>query len=135
MLISDSLDRILKERTLLTKPFYDRLFKECPQFILFFSSSNFAVQPLMLMVALQAIVSYFHGNYPPIGEYLRYLGTRHRRLSVSREDLSQFCDVLIATVQDFHGDDWDENLANDWRKALAMARERMLEGYDQDFHV
>jgi hemoglobin-like flavoprotein len=136
MQIAESLDRILSERQLVTERFYtEKLFKVHPEFIPFFSNTNMRVQPLMLTVALQGVVSLVGGKYPAVQEYLRYLGTRHRRHGVPQDLIPKFCNMLVATVEEFHGEAWDEELARQWRTALERATAIMLEGYRQDYHV
>lgn len=138
MQIAESLDRILSERKLLTEHFYtEKLFKLHPEFVSYFDRTNMKVQPMMLMMALQGVVCYLGGggNYPAVEQYLQYLGTHHRKSGVPEELFSKFCDSLLATVADFHGNDWNEELAVEWRAALDEATKKMLEGYRQDFHV
>jgi hemoglobin-like flavoprotein len=136
MHITESLNRILSERKLLTERFYsERLFQAHPEFVHFFNSTNMGVQPLMLMMALQGVVCYLGGQYPAVEQYLRYLGTRHRKIGIPQEHLPKFCDVLVATVKDFHGDAWDAELEDEWRAALAGAMQIMTDGYREDFHV
>jgi len=136
MQITESLDQILSERKLITERFYnEKLFKAYPEFIPYFNSTNMAVQPMMLMMALQGVVCTLGGSYPAIEQYLRYLGTRHRKFGIPQELYPKFCEMLLATVEEYHGDAWDEELARQWRAALAGATAIMLEGYRQDHHA
>ena len=136
MQIRESLDQILVERKLLTERFYnEKLFKVHPEFIPYFSGANMNVQPLMLMMALQGVVRFLGGSYPAVEQYLRYLGTRHRKVGIPQELYPKFCDVLVETVGEFHGDAWDAELAREWRAALAGTMKIMLEGYQQDFYA
>jgi hemoglobin-like flavoprotein len=136
MQIAESLDQILTERKLITERFYnEKLFKVYPEFIPYFNSTNMGVQPMMLMMALQGVVCTLGGSYPAIEQYLRYLGTRHRKVGIPQELYPKFCEMLVATVAEYHGDAWDEDLARQWRTALAGATAMMLEGYHQDHHA
>ncbi len=138
MQIAESLDKILSERKLVTERFYtEKLFKSHPEFVPYFNDANMSIQPMMLMMALQGVVCFLGagGNYPAVEQYLQYLGTRHRKLGIPQELFPKFCDSLLATVEEFHGKDWDEDLAVQWREALEEATKKMLEGYRQDFHV
>jgi hemoglobin-like flavoprotein len=131
--ILESLDEILSERKLVTEQFYnEKLFNVYPEFIAYFSAADMKVQAVMLMMALQGVVCYVGGSYPAVGYYLRYLGTRHRKLGIPEELFPKFCDMLLTTVAEFHGPAWDEELAGQWRAALAGASKIMLEGYKQD---
>jgi hypothetical protein len=40
---------------------------------------------------------------------------------------------LSPPVHHFHGDDWDEGLAVQWREAIEKAPETMFDGYDRDY--
>src|SRR6516164_10356337 len=135
MQITESLDQILSERKLITECFYtEKLFKVYPEFIPYFNSANMGVLPMMLMMALQGVVCTLGGSYPAVEQYLRYLGTRHRKVGIPPELFPAFCDMLVATVAEYHGDAWDEELERQWRTALAGATAIMLEGYRQDHH-
>ncbi|HMF17020.1 MAG TPA: hypothetical protein VKE98_07430 [Gemmataceae bacterium] len=108
MQITESLDQILSERKLITERFYnEKLFKVYPEFIPYFNSTNMGVQPMMLMMALQGVVCTLSGSYPAIEQYLRYLGTRHRKVGIPQELCPKFCEMLLATVEEYHGKDWD----------------------------
>jgi hemoglobin-like flavoprotein len=90
---------------------------------------------MMLVMALRGVLAEIDGRHPAVEDYLRYLGTRHRRYGVPQELFPVFCEVLVATVEEFHGEAWDEELAREWRTALAGATAIMLEGYRQDYHA
>ena len=90
---------------------------------------------MMLMVALQGVVCTLGGSYPAVEQYLRYLGTRHRKVGIPPELFPKFCDMLVATVAEYLGEAWDEELEGQWRTALAGATAIMLEGYGQDHYV
>jgi hypothetical protein len=42
---------------------------------------------------------------------------------------------MLDTLAEFHGSDWDEKLANQWRTAIDLATAKMFEGYEENFHV
>jgi hemoglobin-like flavoprotein len=134
--ITESLDKILSNRELLTQRFYtENLFKTHPEFASYFDGANMKVQSLMLMMALQGVVCVISGSYPAVEQYLRYLGTKHHRRGIPQELYPKFCDVLLATVEEFHGEAWNEELACQWRAALEGATAMMREGYRHDYHV
>jgi hypothetical protein len=41
----------------------------------------------------------------------------------------------MSTLERFHGAEWDEELAGQWREAIDRASETMLEGYRTHFSV
>ena len=134
--ITESLDQILSERKLITERFYsENLFKSYPEFIPYFTGANMKVQAMMLMMALQGVVFFVSGSYPAVEQYMQHLGTRHRKQGIPEELIPKFCEMLLATVAEFHGAAWDEKLSGQWRVALAGATAKMLEGYKQDFEV
>jgi hemoglobin-like flavoprotein len=137
MQIEESLNRILSERKLITERFYaEKLFKLCPEFIPYFCDTNMKVQAMMLMMSLHWVACYVSGSYPAVvDQYLRDLGTRHRKQGVPQEFFPKFCEMLVATIAEFHGDAWNEELAEQWRVALARATHTMMEGYKQEYNV
>ena len=72
---------------------------------------------------------------PAVDAYLQILGTKHKRRGIPREAYQPFRDVLLETLGRSFGPVWDDNLAAQWRDALDVATEKMLEGYEKDFHV
>jgi len=44
--------------------------------------------------------------------------------------ISQYAEALLATLEEFHGEDWDEDLAKQWSDACNEAIESMFDGYD-----
>ena len=40
---------------------------------------------------------------------------------------------LSPPARHFHGDDWDEGLAVQWRESIEKAPEMMFDGYDRDY--
>jgi hemoglobin-like flavoprotein len=136
MRIAESLDQIMSQQKLITERFYtEKLFQAYPEFVSFFSSTNMRVQQLMLMMALQGVGRVLGSSPPAVEEYLRYLGTRHRKHGIPPEFFPKFCEMLVATIADFHGEAWSDELAQEWRAALARASTIMLEGYREHYHV
>jgi hemoglobin-like flavoprotein len=67
--------------------------------------------------------------------YLKYLGTKHHSRGVEPDLYPKFRDALLATLEEFHGRDWDLLLARQWGEAIDRAAATMLEGYKERFHV
>lgn len=134
MNLLQSVDRILSERTLLTDRFYPRFFERVPEARAHFAGIDMQVQAVMLTMALGAI-----REHPEMkgacSSYLRVLGTRHKRIGVPRELYEGFLETLLECLREFHGADWDESLATQWRNALADAVQLMFDGYEDPYHV
>ncbi len=130
MNIRQSVDEIFHRRTRLTDRFYELLFERCPEARRLFQGVDMNVQSIMLTMALGAI-----REYPDINnafrEYLRVMGTKHKRKGVAKELYADFSVVLLATLEEFHGEDWDESLAKQWSDACDEAIELMFDGYDE----
>ncbi len=130
----ESVNRVLNSDRIVTDGFYDALIGRYPEYGRFFTETNLAQQAAMLQMALIA-VRHAPNLKIPAQEYLRVLGTRHRRREVPKELYSGFVEVLVDKLGEFHGPDWSESLADQWREALDRAVEYMFEGYEKDFHV
>jgi hemoglobin-like flavoprotein len=84
---------------------------------------------------LSVIVAYYRHKSRAPGLYLQVLGTRHKDRGVPAEMYEPFCEILLEVMATFFGDDWDDDLAQQWRIAVEEAANKMREGYDQRFHV
>ena len=134
MELRDSVDRILDNESLVAERFYRNFFERCPEVRPLFAHLDMTTQAIMLTMALKAV-----REHPKLTNasrmYLQVLGTRHRRVNVGRELYPKFLDSLLATLEEFHGPDWSEALAAQWRAAFDDAAKIMYEGYERRFHV
>jgi hemoglobin-like flavoprotein len=134
MNLLESVDRILSERTRLTDRFYPRFFERVPEARAHFAGIDLQVQSVMLTMALGAI-----REHPELkgacSSYLRVLGTRHKRIGIPRELYEGFLETLLECLAEFHGADWNETLASQWRGALTDAVQLMFDGYEDPYHV
>ncbi len=130
MNIRESVDEIFQQRTRLTDRFYEVLFERCPEARQLFQGVDMGVQSIMLTMALGAI-----REYPDINNafraYLRVLGTKHKRKGVAKEFYANFLEALLATLEEFHGEDWSDELAGEWADACQEVTELMFDGYDE----
>jgi len=127
--IESSLTRVLA----CTKPhfaevFYKALFQRYPRFTHMFRHTNMQTQRAMLPVALQMLVNWYRHPTPAGEDYLRSLGRKHQSLGIQAEDFEDFGEVLIEQLAEFHGSDWTQGLADQWRTAYAAATRLMFEG-------
>src|SRR5205814_187464 len=132
--IHDSLHRILEHEADLANLFYDA-FLERPGVREHFHGVDVRRQAVLLTMALMVIERQHQHPYSATNLYLKYLGTRHRDRKIPVELFPVFRDVLLATLERFHGADWDAGLAGQWRAAIDGATARMREGYGTRFTV
>ncbi len=134
MTLNESVDRILVEGTTLTERFYALLFQRHPEAEALFEKTHMSTQAVMLAAAF--MVNKFYPDYPLAArQYLNVLGTRHLRAGVPRELYPAFQDVLLVALEEFHGEDWSDDLSRQWCEATAHAVQFMLDGYDHPAHV
>jgi hemoglobin-like flavoprotein len=130
-----SLHRILGNQTSLAELFYCGFLDQYPEVRQHFQGVDLKYQAALLTMALLVIERHHTASYPATETYLRYLGTKHHTRGVPAELFPHFRDALLATLEQFHGSDWDVGLAGQWQKAIAGATKTMLEGYEQHFTV
>jgi hemoglobin-like flavoprotein len=135
MNIQESVERILQHKESLADLFYEVFLRECPEVRRHFDQVNFRHQSVLLTMALMVMERHHRGPYPATESYLRYLGTKHHDRGVPAETYPLFAAALLSTLQRFHGDDWNEELAGQWREAIGQASATMLQGYDTHFSV
>lgn len=59
---------------------------------------------------------------------MRQLGARHARHGVTPDRYGRFADILIGTVAEIAGDDWDDTCQTAWEKVLDFAITQMQDG-------
>lgn len=127
--IQESLRRILERKEPVADLFYLVFLDQYPEVRQFFTRVNLERQAVLLTMALQLIVQYAVHSFPVIETYLKILGEKHRDWGIGPEHYRKFCAAMLATLARFHGGAWNEHLAQQWETALALASEKMLEGY------
>jgi hemoglobin-like flavoprotein len=133
--IQASLDRVLQQQDLVIERFYALFQDRYPEVRRHFEGANLRRLALMLTVTLMVAVRRQVSPAPVPELYLKYLGTKHHDLGVPPESYPKFRDALLATLQGFHGEDWNAGLAAQWAEALDHTAETMLDGYRERFHV
>jgi hemoglobin-like flavoprotein len=135
MNIQESVERILRNKESLADLFYETFLRDYPQVQKHFENVNFRHQTVLLTMALMVMERHTRGPYQATESYLRYLGTKHHDRGIPPEAFPLFAAALLSTLKRFHGDDWDDGLAEQWRDAIARTSETMLEGYRTHFSV
>ncbi len=134
MTLHESIDRILAEGTKLTDRFYELFLERHPEARALFDKKHMSTQSVMLSVAL--MVNKHSPDHPQgTRHYLNVLGTRHARKGVSRDLYPAFQEIFLEALEEFHGQDWTEELSREWREANEKAVQLMFEGYDQRSRV
>jgi hemoglobin-like flavoprotein len=133
--IAESIQWLLRAETIFGQLFYNTLFERHPELEKFFHDVDINHQAVFLTMQLSVIGQCYPKALPAVDAYLHILGTKHKRRGIPREAYQPFRDVLLETLGRSFGPVWDDNLAAQWRDALDVATEKMLEGYEKDFHV
>ncbi|MER5454526.1 globin domain-containing protein [Micromonospora sp. NPDC002389] len=105
--------------------FYSTLFLTHPETRQMFPT-NMAGQRDRLVTALGHIVSQVDQVDRLVG-FLQDLGADHRKFAVRAEHYPAVGEALLATLRHFLGDQWTEDLAQDWAAAYALVAKVMVE--------
>jgi hemoglobin-like flavoprotein len=101
----------------------------------YFEKVDMTRQALVLTMALTTIVHHYANPNVAIDHYLRHLGTMHSRWKIPPELYPKWCDTMLKVLARSLGEDWDEELAGEWRKALEKASQTLIRGYDRPVGV
>jgi hemoglobin-like flavoprotein len=135
MTIQESVLRILEKRDDLAALFYEEFFERHPEAKLLFAGVNLEYQTVLLTMALAVIEKHYQSGFPATAMYLKYLGHKHHQRAVPPELYPKWVESMLRALEKFHGQDWDAEVAGQWRAALERATEVMLLGYKEPVHV
>lgn len=135
MNIHQSLQRILEAKDQLASMFYEHFLTQYPEHRPLFVRVDLARQQVLLTTTLMIVERFHSSPSPAVEQYLQYLGTKHHQLEIPRSAYDQWTAAMLTTMQRFHGDDWSEDLAQQWRAAIENARDRMFQGYEERMTV
>lgn len=128
--IERSLGQILQQKENLANEFYFTVFlQRYPEVAGFFANVDFKRQSALLTSALVVIVHHYLGSFPATATFLKNLGAKHHALGIPVELFNKFRDAMLATLERFHGQDWNRPLAAQWRQAIDGASAAMRCGY------
>jgi len=131
--ITASVETILSRKDVMADLFYQIFLDRYPDIRKFFVQVDLQQQAVMLTMALMVVEHHFTRSYPATEHYLKVLGHRHHEYGIPPEIYPGFCDCLLETLEQFHGNQWDVPLADQWREALTGATAAMLEGYQKPY--
>lgn len=129
--IHESVDRILDADVVLGDRFYEVFFSRHPEISQYFEGVNLQRQAVMVTMAMLVIEQNYQNRFPAAQRYVRELGGKHREWGIPAETYPAFQAALLEALEDFHGADWNESLAQQWREAIALTIEQMVSAYDE----
>jgi hemoglobin-like flavoprotein len=131
--LQESLHKILASRSpTIGDLFYPRLFAACPEAVAFFDDTEMQVQSHILTNGLQVVVAIGSYGYPAAESYLKIIGHRHFHRKIPADMYAPWGDCMLATLEEFHGAEWNGELAKQWQNAIQIATQAMLKGYTPD---
>ncbi len=135
MNIQESMHRILAHKDNVAALFYSIFFERYPEVKPYFEGVKLSHQAELLRMALMVMERHFTHSYSATGYFLKYLGTRHKDRGIPQDDYPKFGQALLATLQQFHGPDWDALLGGQWQEAIDRATGLLFEGYRTHYTV
>jgi hemoglobin-like flavoprotein len=135
MNIQDSLHRILASQKIFGRYFYETFFAQCPEARKYFEGVNIERQAVLLTMALVVIEKQHSCPYLAAEEYLKYLGTKHHDWRIPKRLYANWSAAMLATLAQFHGDDWEASVSQEWQEAIENVIGIMFQGYEQHFTV
>ena len=131
MEIQDSLKKILASEDVFGTMFYDIYFDRCPAAREYFLDSDMRRQSLILTMALTLIEQHYNNEYAAVEQYLQHVGNKHSDRKIPRDLYVDWRDSMLAALESFHGEDWNQRLSEQWRDAIEAVTETMFQGYDE----
>ena len=128
--IAESGQAILTGNGTITHLFYEKYLGLYPDVGRFFAQTNITHQAVMLRMTVTLGEQYYRNRHKALEDYLRIVGFRHKRREIPPELYSDWRDCMLDTLEEFHGEDWNDALEQQWTDAVNLAVDRMLEGYE-----
>ena len=110
--------------------FYSRLFVAHPEVREMFPLSM-ATQRDRFVTALGHTVSHV-GDLEALTPFLQQLARGHRKFGIQPEHFGPVGEALLATLSDFLGEGWTEQLAGDWTTAYQLVASVMIDVLTED---
>lgn len=131
MNIKESMKCIFQSEENFGETFYKTFFERCPEAADHFKGSDMKRQALILTMTMSLIEQYYSDGFAAVGTYLQYIGMRHKDRKIPPDLYPKMLESLLETLAEFHGDDWNEELAHQWGYAIELTSKQMLKGYDK----
>ena len=129
MNIGESIHDVLSRDEVVADLFYDIFLDRHPEVRPYFVGVELHQQAIVLTMMLSMIEDFHRHAYPATARYLRLVGQRHKERGIPQDLYAIFSQCLLETLQRFHGQNWSEQLSDEWRKGINKASQAMLEGY------
>jgi hemoglobin-like flavoprotein len=125
--IEDSFEKAKPIAADVAAKFYEILWVDYPQSTDLFAGANMDKQKVALMTSLTQIVD--HVRDPEwLTEYLYQMGVRHMQYDTQPEHFDWVGASLLKTFAHFFGDDWTDELQQNWLEAYQAISGLMLAG-------
>jgi hemoglobin-like flavoprotein len=126
-LLEASFTLIAPRAEALVDRFYFRLFRAAPETYHLFDPNRFGEQKKKLLAALKLTVN--SARKPETLEpVLRQLGAKHVGYGVRDEHYPVVGSILLATLAEFAGDAWTDDLRDAWAQAYTLVAGLMMDG-------
>jgi len=126
-LIRQSFQKVVPISDKVADQFYTFLFADYPAAKVMFKEVQMNGQKKALIKSLAYIVDHLEDG-EKLSEYLRQMGKRHVDYGTKEEHYPLVGNTLIKTFAHFFGDEWTEELQNEWTTAYGVITGLMLEG-------
>ena len=135
MELRESIQLTQAAKPIFAKSFYAKLFAQHPELQKHFQGTTIEHQAVILTMQLSVLEAFYVNHAHAAESYLQLLGTKHSDRGIPEDAYPCFRDVLLETLEEFHGEKWSEDLEKQWHNALDRAVEKMLDGYRERFRV
>ena len=130
--IRESAEAILHSEKSVGEIFYSIMFTKYPEIASHFEDVDMTEQAAVVTLALCDIEQYYTMPSPAMRRYLQVLGSRHRRKKIPKRLFADWQEALLSTLENFHGSQWNESVAEQWQHAIENATRAMFEGYEKN---
>jgi len=110
MKISESVHALLTSKERVVERFYEQFLTLYPELKSHFESRDLKLQASIVTMALVSVEAYYSHRFPAVEHYLHVLGHRHYHDGIPPDGFPKFRDVLLTTLEEFHGTDWTTEL-------------------------
>ncbi|TPW13214.1 MAG: methyl-accepting chemotaxis protein, partial [Halothiobacillaceae bacterium] len=125
--VQETFELLKPQGEALVKRFYERLFARYPEAKKLFSNTSMESHAPKLVAALALVVRGLEGQDFPL-TVLQDLGVRHHRYGATNELYPPVAETLLATLEEFAGDLWTEEIQAAWQGVLNLVAEAMMSG-------
>lgn len=124
-LLEKSFNVIMPRGQEFSQAFYKRLFQDFPETKDMFTQDN----SMSLLKSLMYIIGRVKaGQMQELTIYLKQLGQRHNDYRVEPTDYPKVGAVLLATLKEYSGDVWDDQVEQAWADAFDVIQTVMQQG-------